>query len=306
MATPLPAQASFTQTMEVLLVDGGIHLIEAIIILCLGWMGATWAKRWTAVGLTHLPIDLTLKPLIAAMVRYVILIVTLVLVLGQFGVQTASLIAVMGGAALAVGLAMQGTLSNVAAGVMLLVLRPFRVGHFVEVGGQQGTVREIGLFTTLITTRDLVFVSIPNSTIFGAIIINYTRENMRRVRFAVPVDRDNDLDKVEKVIVGALEADAHVVKTPPPSAVVRELLEYTAVFDARAFVKSNDYWAALHGLQKEVQKALSDANILLPVTRQAPVVRNEPLSPLTAPGGAGGENASPSGTAQLPANTDQV
>src|SRR3954463_10444321 len=117
-------------------------------------------------GLARLPLDLTLKPLLAGLVRYVILMITLLLVLEQFGVQTASLIAVLGAAGLAIGLAMQGTLSNVAAGVMLLILRPFRVGQFVEVaGGRQGTVREIGLFTTLLITRDGVYVSIPNSQI---------------------------------------------------------------------------------------------------------------------------------------------
>ena len=139
--------------------------------------------------------DLTLKPLIASLARYAILILTLLLVVQQFGVQTTSLIAVLGAAGLAIGLALQGTLSNVASGVMLLVLRPFRVGHFVEIaGGKQGTVREIGLFTTLMITRDGVYVSIPNSAVFGATIINYTRERLRRVTFLVPVDWTNDVE----------------------------------------------------------------------------------------------------------------
>jgi len=144
-------------------------------------------------------------------------------------------------------------------------------------------VREIGLFTTLITTRDMVYISIPNSTIFGALIVNYTREPLRRVRFAVPVDRANDLDKVEKVIAAALAANRFAVKTPEPSVVVKELQEYTAVMNARAHVRSNDYWQAIYAMQKEVQAALNAAQILLPVNRQAPVVRNEPLSDLTAP-----------------------
>jgi small conductance mechanosensitive channel len=167
--------------------------------------------------------------------------------------------------------------------VMLLILRPFRVGHFVEIGGQQGTVREIGLFTTVMTTRDQVYVSMPNSSIFSAIIINYTREPLRRVKFLVPVDRANDLDKVEKTIRAALAANRFCIDKPEPSVVVLELQEYTAVMRARAFVRSNDYWQAIYAMQKEVQAALNAAEILLPVNRQAPVVRNEPLSPLTAP-----------------------
>ena len=284
MANPAPtSQTSFVQSLELLLVNGGIHLVEAIAILAAGWMLATWVKRWVQAGLAHLPIDLTLKPLLASLIRYTILIITLLLVLEQFGVQTASLIALLGAAGLAVGLALQGTLSNVASGVMLLVLRPFRVGHFVEIGGQQGTVREIGLFTTLLTTRDLVYVSIPNASIFGAVAINFTREPVRRVKFSVPVDMVNDLDKVEQVIVAALSANRFAVKSPAPTAVVQTLQEYGVLMTARAHVKSNDYWAGLYSMQKEVKAALDKAGILIAVTRQAVAVRNEPQSPITAP-----------------------
>jgi small conductance mechanosensitive channel len=222
--------------------------------------------------------DLTLKPLIASMTRYIILILTLLLVVQQFGIQTTSLIAVLGAAGLAIGLALQGTLSNVASGVMLLVLRPFRVGQFVEIaGGRQGTVQEIGLFTTMLITRDGVYISIPNSEIFGAVVINYTRERVRRVTFTVPVDWVNDLDQVEKTILGALTANKLVLTDPPPSAVVAELQDYAVQMRARAYVRSPDYWRALWALQKEVKIALDKANILRAVPRQAPIVRTEPL-----------------------------
>jgi small conductance mechanosensitive channel len=187
------------------------------------------------------------------------------------------LIAVLGATGLAIGLALQGTLSNVASGVMLLVLRPFRVGHFVQIAGQQGTVREIGLFTTLMITRDGVFVSIPNSAIFGALVINYTRERLRRVTFTVPVDWVNDLDMVESTIVAALAANPHVLKDPPPSAVVFELQEYAVMMRARAHVRSPDYWKALWSLQKDVKIALDKAKVLPAVPRQAAIVRNEPV-----------------------------
>jgi small conductance mechanosensitive channel len=203
--------------------------------------------------------------------------VTVVLVLDQFGVQTASLIAVLGAAGIAIGLALQGTLSNVAAGVMLLVLRPFRVGHFVEIaGGRQGTVREIGLFTTLITTRDLYYVSIPNSAIFSATILNFTREPMRRVKFNVPVDFVNDLDKAEKVILEAVSANPDVSKSPAPSVIVNELQEYAVVMTVRAYARSADYWKVLYALQKSVKTALDKAEIQIAVTRQAVAVRADP------------------------------
>jgi len=209
-----PAAPSFLVQMEVLLVNGGLRFIAAIAILAVGWMLATYVKRWVMAGLEHLPIDLTLKPLLASLFRYAVLVLTFILVLGQFGVQTTGLIAVMGAAGLAIGLALQGTLSNVAAGVMLLILRPFRVGQFVEISNHQGAVREIGLFTTILVTRDMTYVSIPNSAVFGGTIINYTREPHRRVDFTVPVDIVNDVELVEKAIAGALTANAHVLKSP--------------------------------------------------------------------------------------------
>lgn len=268
--------------MQLLVVNSGIKLVAAIIILCAGWTLAGYAKRWLRAGLAHIPLDATLKPLLAQLAQYTVLLITLLLVLGQFGFQTTSLIALLGAAGLAVGLALQGTLSNVAAGVMLLILRPFRVGHFIAAGGQEGTVREIGLFTTLIVNRDMVYVSLPNSAIFGRDIANYTREPLRRVSFAVPVDYFNDLDQVEKLITGVLAAHPLVMPEPAPSAVVAQLQEYAVLFQARAMVRSPDYWRVLHDLQKQVHRALREAGVLTAVARQAPARRNEPQNPITA------------------------
>jgi len=274
MTTPTP---SLTTELQLLVVDGGLKLAVGIIILVVGWVLATWAKRGLQAGLARVPMDLTLKPLIASMARYIILVLTLLLVVQQFGVQTTSLIAVLGAAGLAIGLALQGTLSNVASGVMLLVLRPFRVGQFVEIAsGRQGTVREIGLFTTMLITRDGVYISIPNSEIFGAVVINFTRERTRRVSFTVPVDWVNDLDKVEKTILGALKANELVLTEPPPSVVVAELQDYAVQMRARAHVRSPDYWRTLWALQKEVKIALDKAEILRSVPRQAAIIRSEP------------------------------
>lgn len=271
---------TFITDLRLLLVNSGIRFVAAILILIVGWMLATWVKRWTQAALAHLPIDSTLKPLLASLLRYGILILTVVLVLDQFGVQTTSLIAVLGAAGIAIGLALQGTLANVAAGVMLLILRPFRVGHYICVAsGHEGTVREIGLFTTIITTRDLYYVSIPNSAIFSATIINYTREPLRRVKFNVPVDFVNDLDDVEKVILEAVAGDENALKTPAPTVVAHELQEYAVVMTVRVYVRSEDYWKSLYSLQKSVKTAMSKAGILIAVSRQAAINRAEPDRP---------------------------
>jgi small conductance mechanosensitive channel len=286
-ATPLGAQ------LQLLVVDGGLRLVVGIVILAIGWMAASYAKRGLDAGLARVPMDLTLKPLISSLTRYIILLLTLLLVVGQFGVQTTSLIAVLGAAGLAIGLALQGTLSNVASGVMLLVLRPFRVGHFVEIaGGKQGTVREIGLFTTLLITRDNVYVSIPNSAIFSAVIVNYTRERLRRVNIIVPVDWVNDVERVEKVMTDTLTANSLVLADPPPSVVLNEIAEYAMMMRARAYVRSADYWRAKWSLQKEIKIALDKAGILSAGNRQAPIVRNEPLYPVNRPPPADTQTAS--------------
>lgn len=283
------ATGNALSTVNVLLLNEGLSVVAGALILVIGWIAATWAKRLVVRALAHVPLDLTLKPLLASLVRYAILVLTLVLVLGQFGVQTTSLIAVLGAAGLAVGLALQGTLSNVAAGVMLLILRPFRVGHFVQAGGQSGTVREIGLFTTLMTTRDLVYVSVPNSAIFAGTITNYTREPIRRITFEVPVDIVNDLDKVDAAIMAGVRADKHALETPAPWVGVSAIQEYTVLMRVRCHVKSEDYWRAFASLQRSVITAVIGAGVLTAVTRQAPVRRNEPetkwtsLKPAPAP-----------------------
>jgi len=269
--------------INVLLVNEGLSIVAGVLILVVGWILATWAKRLIARGLSRVPIDPTLKPLIASLGRYVILIFTVVLVLGQFGVQTTSLIALLGAAGLAVGLALQGTLSNVAAGVMLLVLRPFRVGHAIQAGGQSGTVREIGLFTTILTTPELVFVSIPNSAVWSGVIVNYSHEPLRRVVFELPVDFVNDLDRVERAVLTALQSNSYVSKTPAPKVNVVDLKEYSVVLGVNCCVRSEDYGDALPSIRKSVKIALDKAEVLLAVSRQAPIIRNEPQARWNAP-----------------------
>ena len=142
-------------------------------------------------------VDKTLAPILASIIRYAGFILTLVVALGQFGVQTTSIIAVLGAAGLAIGLALQGTLSNVASGIMLLLLRPFSVGDWIETNSISGTVREIGLFATQIDTFDNIYITVPNSSIWSATIINNSRHPTRRMDIDIGVSYNSDLDKVE-------------------------------------------------------------------------------------------------------------
>ena len=260
-------------TLTVMLVNGGVNILIAVLILIAGWLVARWVGRWMhdVTGRSHY-IDETLKPLIANTVRYGILSVTVVAVLTQFGVQTTSLIAVLGAAGLAIGLALQGTLSNVASGVMLLFLRPFRVFDKIKVGDASGMVREIGLFRTEIITYDGNYVSVPNSTIFSGTIFNVSREAVRRTTFTVEVDRSENLDNVQKVIREALERQPQVQKTPPVWVEVDTLGPISTTLSVHAWLPNKDFLLALSDMKKAVRHALNDAGIAAPIPVAPPAV----------------------------------
>ncbi|HEY6578788.1 MAG TPA: mechanosensitive ion channel domain-containing protein, partial [Rhizomicrobium sp.] len=187
--------------VELWLLGSATNFLAAVLILIAGWIFSRWLARWTRRGLNRLyHFDETLKPLLCSLVRYAVLIATVIAVLQRFGVETTSRIAIFGAAGIAVGLALQGTLAKVAAGVMLLILRPFRVGDGIQAAGQAGSVREIGLFTTILVSDDLAYVSIPNASIFGGVIINNSREPTRRINFIVSIDFSNEMDSAQKVV----------------------------------------------------------------------------------------------------------
>jgi small conductance mechanosensitive channel len=259
--------------LTVMLVNGGVNILIAVLILIAGWLLARWLGRWShnLVERSHY-IDETLKPLIYNFVRYAVLAITMVAVLSQFGVQTTSLIALLGAAGLAIGLALQGTLSNVASGVMLLFLRPFRVFDKIKVADTAGMVREIGLFRTEIITDSGNFVSIPNSTIFSGTIINVSREAQRRTDFTIEVDRGENIDRVQKAVLEALEQMPQVVKSPPPVVQVDTLGPLSTTLTVQAWIPNRDFLANLSEVKKRVRHALNEAEVAAPVPVAAPAV----------------------------------
>jgi small conductance mechanosensitive channel len=244
--------------MQVLLVDNAINFVAAVIILVAGWTIAGWAARGVRGGLRRIPrLDATLRPLIASVVRYAIVILTVIAVLQRFGVETTSLIALLGAAGIAVGLALQGTLSNVAAGVMLIFLRPFRRGEKIEADKCIGVVRELGLFRTIIATDDGVLISIPNAAIFSGTIINYHRETIRRTNFCVPLDPTGDLEEVQRIILAVLDAHPKVLKTPAPGAPLDSFSESAMNVAVQAWAPATSFSSTKDDLIKQVQLALN-------------------------------------------------
>lgn len=248
-----------------MLVDGTKNLLVAILILMAGVALSRWVSRWVHDLISKSRhVDETLKPLIATIARYAVLAVTLVVVLGQFGVQTTSLIAILGATGLAIGLALQGTLSNVAAGVMLLFLRPVRVHDHIKTGDVIGTVREIGLFRSVIITDDGLYVSVPNATVFSGTITNTSRQPLRRTNFTVEVDHAEDLDKVQSVILSAVTGNANVLKTPAPSVQVDTLGPTSTILTVQVWMENGAFGGALSDVKKQVRHALKAAEICAP------------------------------------------
>lgn len=266
--------------LEALAVVSAVDLASAILILIAGWLISGWLSRLTYRGLNRIPhFDPTLKPLLSTLVRYAILAITILAVLHRFGVETTSVIALLGAAGLALGLALQGTLSDVAAGVMLLILRPFRVGDYIDIGTAGGTVRQIGLFTTELISADLVYVSVPNHQIFGSAITNYSREPTRRINFVLGIDYEADIDKAQNTVLEILRNDPRILSNPEPMVPVSALNASSVDLTVRCWVKNADYWDTLFDLQKQVKQAFDAANIAIPFPQQALSFRIPPKSP---------------------------
>lgn len=252
--------------LTVMLVNGGINILIAVVILVAGWAVARWLARWVRRFLTRSPhIDETLKPLIVNFVRYSVLAITLVAVLSQFGVQTTSLIALLGATGLAIGLALQGTLSNVASGVMLLFLRPFRVSETITINNVTGTVHEIGLFQTELVTPDGLFVSIPNSMLFSGIVVNASRMPTRRVDVSLDIDRSADINAARKAVLEVVMHDKRVLPDPAPQVIVDNLSGPQVGLTLQVWVRNADFGSVLVDLRIAMRQTLTEAGFSPPI-----------------------------------------
>ena len=187
-----------------------------------------------------------------------------VAVLSQFGIETTSFIAVLGAAGFAVGLALQGTLGNFSAGVMILIFRPFRVGDFIDAGGTAGTVQEIGIFSTVLHSPDNVRIVVPNGQIYGSIIKNFTANDNRRNDMVVGVSYDDDLNRAHQVITQVLSEDSRVLADPAPTVAVSELADSSVNFVVRPWCTKEDYWALRFDLTKAFKERLEAAGCSIP------------------------------------------
>jgi len=231
------ATRSAVDQVAALAVTYGLSFLGAIMLLIGGWIlsGVISRSAYRIISKIH-GIDETLARFFQNLLHYGLLILVFVTVLGQFGVQTASIIAALGAAGLAIGLALQGTLQNIAAGIMLLVLRPFRVGEYIETGNVKGFVREIGLFATEMKTTDGLYLMAPNSTLWNTPIVNHSREASRRQELSIAIGNDIDLKAAKQTVLNIVTSDKRIRSQPAPRVFSDDLT-------AEKTVLKIEYWA---------------------------------------------------------------
>ncbi|WP_256754414.1 mechanosensitive ion channel family protein [Mesorhizobium sp. Mes31] len=261
----LTVQAGLAQ-LSTLIVSYSFSAIGAVILLVVGYIIAGLAERSIFAGLGHIHgFDATLRHFFSKIVRYAILILVTIMVLGQFGVQTASIIAAIGAIGLAIGLALQGTLQNIAAGIMLLALRPFRIGESVEVGSIAGTIEEIGLFATKLRTADGIYVLAPNSTLWNQPVRNFTRNGVRRSDITLSIGSWNDIDRAQKTLLAIAAAERRIKRDPSPIAFVATLGESTVSISLRYWTSSADFFATQTDLTKRAKQEFDSEGISIPL-----------------------------------------
>lgn len=274
--TTFAEQAAVARKLADGIGDFAVNLAIAGVILAATLWAAGWASGLVGRALQRISKtrdDRTLQTFGSSVVRWAVIIIGLIAVLTRLGVETTSIIAVVGAASLAIGLALQGTLGNVASGVMLLVLRPYQVGDFVEIAGRQGEVKALKLFTTEIDTPDNVRITAPNGKVVGELITNFTAHRERRVDVIVTVDLEDDLSRALEVLRAVADADPRVLKTPEPLVEVTEVADGRASVALRAWALRADYGPVRSGLWVETDRALKAAGVRPAYPRQVASTR---------------------------------
>ena len=252
------------------------NILLASVILLLGlWVASSANKLVIGLSKKHDQLDDTLFRFLGSVARYIILAFVIIAVLNRFGVQTASIVALLGAAGLAVGLALQGAMSNLAAGVMLLFFRPYKVGDFIDAAGRFGNVTEIDMFTTILQTFDNQQIIIPNSQIWGQQIINHSHYSERGVDMRFGIAYDENTDKARAVIDNVLANHPHILKTPAPFVEVETLNDSSVDFIVRPFCKGEHYFNVLYTVPELIKKALDENGIEIPFPHRKVILVNE-------------------------------
>ncbi|MGI9878313.1 small-conductance mechanosensitive channel MscS [Vibrio chagasii] len=247
-----------------LFIQYGVNIISALVILFIGNLIVKAVANSVAKVLQKKKMDRSVVEFIHGLVRYLLFVIVLIAALGRLGVQTASVVAVIGAAGLAVGLALQGSLSNFAAGVLIVAFRPFKSGDYVEIGGVAGSVDSIQIFQTVLTTPDNKMVVVPNGSVIGSPITNYSRHATRRIDLMIGVSYGADLQKTKELLTKICESDERVLKEPGVQVGVHTLADSSVNFVVRPWVSTAEYWNVYFDLMQAIKEGLDKEGIEIP------------------------------------------
>jgi small conductance mechanosensitive channel len=242
----------------------GLKIVAAIVIFIVGRWVAKALRRLAVRMMTRAKVEETLVSFVGNLTYVGLLVFVIIAALNQLGVQTTSFIAIIGAAGLAIGLALQGSLANFAAGVLMIIFRPFKVGDYIEAAGVAGVVEEIEIFTTQLRTPDNKTIIIPNAGITGGNITNYSAKDTRRVDMVIGVGYGDDLIQVREILEDILAKDDRVLDDPAPTIAVLELGDSSVNFAVRPWVNTADYWGAYFDLTETVKKRFDEEGISIP------------------------------------------
>jgi small conductance mechanosensitive channel len=250
--------------LETIVATYGLNIVAAIIILIVGlWLAKFLSKSVTKMMLKK-GVDATLTKFLGSIVKVGIIAFVIMAVISRLGIETTSFVAVLGAVGLAIGFALQGSLSNIAAGVMIIIFRQIKVGDFIEGGGKMGSVETVGIFSTTLTTPDNKVIYVPNSKLVGDNIVNYSVKDTRRVDLVFGIGYSDDIDKAKNVISRILDGNSKILKDPAPQIVVSELADSSVNFHVRPWVNSPDYWDVYFNTTEQVKKQFDAENISIP------------------------------------------
>lgn len=261
--TTLSAPSVIEQFINVL-ITYGLQIIAAAIILVVGLWLAKKIKALVVKALQKREVDATLVGFLSSSLYGALVVFVVIAAIGKLGVQTTSFVAVIGAAGLAVGLALQGSLSNFASGVLLILFKPFQAGNFIKAGGEMGTVVEVNILTTELKTPDNIKIIMPNSQVMGGPITNFSAHPTRRVDMTIGVSYSDDLNKAKRLIEELIEADQRILKEPAPQVAVANLGDSSVDFVVRPWVNAADFWAVKFDFTKAIKEKFDEAGVSIP------------------------------------------
>jgi small conductance mechanosensitive channel len=242
----------------------GLKVLAAIAILIIGKWVSKIFKSVVGKTLSRREVDETIISFVSSMTYYILLVVFVLAALSQLGIQTTSFVAIIGAAGLAIGLALQGSLANFAAGFLMIIFRPFKVGDYIEGAGTAGTVEKIQIFTTQLKTPDNKTVIIPNASLTAGNIVNYSTKGTRRCDLVFGIGYEDDIDKARKILEEIIAADDRILKDPAPLIAVSELADSSVNFVVRPWVKADDYWGVYFDLTEKGKNRFDEEGISIP------------------------------------------